>query len=145
MEPAVPEITGGCLCGSIRYAVDAEPLSGGFCHCRDCQYRCGGGPAAVVAFPRSAYRSVKGTPLAYWSTSESGVRVARLFCVACGTPISALNEHNPQIIPISVGSLDDPSIFKPVAHIWTQSAQPWHGIDRSRVCFDKNPVPPPDR
>ena len=133
------EITGGCACGSIRYAIDAEPLGGGFCHCRDCQYRSGGGPTAVLAFPRSAYRPIQGSPQSYWTTSDRGVRVARLFCGVCGTGISALNEDNPQIIPISVGSLDDPSIFKPVAHIWTQSAQPWHQIDRSLACFDGNP------
>jgi hypothetical protein len=30
-------ITGGCLCGAIRYACDAEPLGAYLCHCTDCQ------------------------------------------------------------------------------------------------------------
>ena len=136
----MPEITGGCLCGAIRYAIDAAPLGGGYCHCRDCQYRSGGGPAAVIAFPRIRYRLTRGSPQPYWSESDRGVRVARFFCPVCGAGISALNENNPEIIPICVGSLDDPSIFKPVAHIWTRSAQPWHRIDRTLARFDADPV-----
>jgi hypothetical protein len=139
-----PKITGGCLCGAIRYAIDAEPLGGGYCHCRDCQYRAGGGPATVIVFPREAYHLTQGAPRAYWSVSDRGVRVARLFCPKCGTGISTLNADHPQIIPISVGSLDDPTLFKPLAHIWTRSAPPWHGIDRSLICYegDAEPAPP---
>jgi hypothetical protein len=30
-------ITGGCVCGAIRYECTAEPLMMGNCHCRDSQ------------------------------------------------------------------------------------------------------------
>ncbi len=134
------DITGGCLCGAIRYAIAARPIGGGFCHCRDCQYLSGGTPASVIGFPRKAFRLTKGEPRAYWSTSDRNARVARLFCADCGTRISALNESNPETIPISVGSLDDPSAFTPMAHIWTASAQPWHHIDPSIPCFEADAV-----
>ena len=134
------DVTGGCACGAIRYAIGGRPIGGGFCHCRDCQYASGGSPAAVIAFPRKDYRLTKGDPRVYWSTSDRGVRVARLFCGACGTRISALNENNTEMIPISVGSLDDPSWFRPAAHIWTSSAQPWHHIDRTIACFEADPI-----
>ncbi len=30
-------ITGGCLCGAVRYEVSEPPSGGGTCHCRTCQ------------------------------------------------------------------------------------------------------------
>ena len=40
-----PVMTGGCQCGAVRYALNAQP-EGSFCHCRMCQ-RASGGPFGV--------------------------------------------------------------------------------------------------
>src|SRR6476661_1999939 len=42
-EEAMARYTGGCLCGAVRYSVDAEPLPGRqlLCHCVDCQKQTG--------------------------------------------------------------------------------------------------------
>ena len=47
-------ITGGCLCGKIRYEAEVELFLAIRCHCRDCQYVSGGEPAALVSFARGA-------------------------------------------------------------------------------------------
>jgi hypothetical protein len=36
-------ISGGCLCGAVRFQVTTEPLDAYYCHCRMCQ-RTGGAP-----------------------------------------------------------------------------------------------------
>jgi hypothetical protein len=137
-------ITGGCLCGKIRYEADGESFLAIRCHCRDCQYVAGGEPTAVMSVGRGALR-VQGEPRAYRSKADSGVGVFRSFCADCGTPLFAGNEKDADVIAIKLGSLDDPSRFAPAGHIWTSSAQPWHHIDpNAPIVFSKNFVPPPN-
>jgi hypothetical protein len=35
--------TGGCLCGSLRYEAEGEPLFTGHCYCADCRKASGSG------------------------------------------------------------------------------------------------------
>lgn len=105
-------ITGGCLCGKIRYEADGESFLAVRCHCRDCQYVSGGEPTAVISVVRGALR-VQGEPRAYRSKGDSGVAVFRSFCADCGTPLFAGNEKDAEVIAIKLGSLDEPSKFAP--------------------------------
>lgn len=133
------ELAGGCLCGAIQYLVAAEPIMSGACHCRDCQYVSGGAPAYAMLFAKAAFKLTKGTPRAFWSVSERGNRVARSFCEVCGTPLFAENATRPEFIAIKVGSLSDPSVFKPAWHIWTRSAQSWHAVDPALPRWEQDP------
>ena len=45
--------SGGCACGSIRYACSSEPLAMLNCHCRDCQQSSGAPFASGVVVPRT--------------------------------------------------------------------------------------------
>jgi hypothetical protein len=101
-------ITGGCLCGKIRYEAEVGLFLAIRCHCRDCQYASGGEPAAVISLARGALR-VQGEPRVYRSKADSGVAVFRSFCADCGTPLFAGNEKDAEWISIKLGSLDEPS------------------------------------
>jgi hypothetical protein len=138
-EMCMSELAGGCLCGAIQYLVAAEPIMSGACHCRDCQYVSGGAPAYAMLFAKAAFKLTKGTPRAFWSVSERGNRVARSFCEVCGTPLFAENATRPEFIAIKVGSLSDPSVFKPAWHIWTRSAQSWHAVDPALPRWEQDP------
>ena len=48
--------TGGCLCGAVRYSIDADPLPGRqlLCHCVDCQKHTGTAFVSGMAFPAEA-------------------------------------------------------------------------------------------
>ena len=45
------KITGGCLCGSIRYESDVEPQMIVACHCSTCQKNTGSAFSLNLAMP----------------------------------------------------------------------------------------------
>lgn len=61
MAGALP-VTGGCLCGAIRYQADAAPEWVAYCHCRMCQKALGSIFGVFAAFPLDAFRYTQGEP-----------------------------------------------------------------------------------
>ena len=53
------DLTGGCLCGRVRYSLTGEPTLNGLCHCRNCQRYTGSTFEAVTVY-RSASVTVQG-------------------------------------------------------------------------------------
>lgn len=133
-------IEGGCLCRSVRYRVEAEPLAAVACHCRDCQYLSGGAEANVIVVPSAALAFVCGEPGVYRTRADSGAEVWRSFCPACGTPLLAGSAALPEATAIRVGSLDEAAGFRRQAHIWTSSAPPWHLMEPELPKAAKNPA-----
>ncbi|MFV0368281.1 MAG: GFA family protein [Hyphomicrobiaceae bacterium] len=128
---------GGCLCGAIRYNINGSVMAAAACHCRDCQYVTGGAPAYVFVVAKSAVAITKGIPEHYDNMAESGNRRRRYFCGKCGTPLYAEDSAFPDIVSVKVGSLDDPSIYKPAAQFWTSSAPAWHHFDNTIPKYEK--------
>ena len=126
----MPKIAGGCLCGAVRYEIDAEPITTRLCWCRTCQYFTTGNAAVSVAFPSSKI-SISGETQDHESTADSGSRMHRRFCPRCGTHLFSEAEPRPHLIFVRAGSLDDPNIARPEATIWTAQAPQWACIDES--------------
>ena len=120
----VDDLTGGCLCGAVRYRVSGAPLEAGYCHCRMCQ-RVSGGPAqAWATFPieRVAYESR--APQVYRSSSWG----ERRFCVTCGSPLEYRESERPRTVSLNLGTLDDPAAIAPQVHIYCSSQVPWFQV-----------------
>jgi hypothetical protein len=120
-------LLGGCACGAIRYACDAEPIVMFLCHCRDCQRATGTGAACVLYVPLQAFRLTKGSLAYHFTPSLDGTQNKRGFCAACGSPLTGGEEE--KAIGIHAASLDDPSVFRPQMHIHASDAQPWDALD----------------
>jgi hypothetical protein len=107
----VPELplTGGCLCGGVRYEIDASLGEAGYCHCTRCQRRTGTAASAQAVLAPGALRIVAGAELVReWEPAGGGF--AKCFCGVCG---SALWSRAPGGGPASVrlGTLDaDPDL-----------------------------------
>ena len=79
-------VTGGCLCGAVRYETEAAPAWTAICYCRDCQRASGSGYVPVMGVVRSAMR-ITGETKAYEVTAASGGPSTRHFCPTCGSLI----------------------------------------------------------
>ena len=116
-------LTGGCLCGSVRYELKSKPFDCGYCHCRTCQLN-SGAPAMVFA-------SVPDGDLVWTKGAEKVGSVAssgfghREFCTQCGTPFLMKVDHQPETVDFSVVTLDDPEAITPEFHIFWSKRIDW--------------------
>ncbi len=132
-------ITGGCLCGCVRYECSAEPIVMGNCHCRDCQQATGTAFAAAMLVPREAV-AITGDVKYYEVTGESGQTISRGFCPNCGSRLFG-KRASAEFLSIMAGSLDEPSEFRPTMDLYTASAQPWDYMNPDLPKFTKFPPP----
>jgi hypothetical protein len=137
--PKLP-LTGGCLCGAIRYEVTAAPLGVYACHCTDCQKQSASAFALAVPVSRAGFRVTLGAPVAWTRKSPSGVTVLSWFCATCACRIYGEREGRPSTVNVRAGSLDDTSWISDVAHLWTRSAQPWVHFDADSLTHETQPV-----
>jgi hypothetical protein len=131
-------ITGGCLCGAVRYECSAAPIMQANCYCRDCQKSSGGAGANALLVPKDAFKVTKGELKYYESTADSGNKIRRGFCANCGSGINAMLSGAP-MVTVKAGSLDDPSLFQPTAAIFVSSAPKWAHVPDNIPKFDKMP------
>ena len=87
-------LKGSCLCGAIRYEIDADlgPITN--CHCGQCRKASGAAFASNASVPAAAFRFVSGSDMLGEWQSSAGKR--RCFCRQCGSPILKRNDDNPE-------------------------------------------------
>ena len=134
-------ITGGCLCGAVRYEIEAEPIVTRLCWCRVCQFIAAGNAAVSVCFP-SRRLSVVGEMRDFESVAHSGNRMHRRFCPTCGTHLFSEAESRPHLIFVRAGTLDDREVARPAATIWTARAPSWACLDAALPSWEGQPPPP---
>jgi len=128
------KIEGGCLCGRVRYAAEAEPIFVGVCHCRNCQKSSGSAFRVAVAIPSEALR-ITGTLKTFNGRGDSGKTIYRRFCPECGSAVVNEGEMLPGVSIIGAGTLDDPGWVKPTIEIYCDRAQSWVQLGGERTRF----------
>ena len=131
-------ITGGCLCGAVRYEAQGEPTYAGYCYCNDCRRQSGSGYIGFMGFPASAV-SITGMVLTHSFRLKDGRMSDRNHCAACGSLIyggivGQVGSHT-----IYAGSLDDPSRFKPTIGIFASEKAAWVIIPPGLSVFERMP------
>jgi hypothetical protein len=115
-------VSGGCLCGKVRYELTGPQLFGGFCYCLDCRKQ-SGSHSASMAVPEAALK-ITGETCEYSTMGDSGNPVTRVFCPTCGSAIISKGARA-GVVMLKAGTLDDPEGFKPMASIYTSRAPSW--------------------
>ena len=120
-------LTGGCMCGAVRYELKSEPFDCGWCHCRTCQLNSGAPGMVFATVPDGDLVWVEGADeVKSVPSSNFGHRE---FCRQCGTPFLMKVDHQPETVDFSVVTLDDPSAVAPGFHIFWSSRVPWFRPD----------------
>ncbi|MGW1297215.1 GFA family protein [Streptomyces sp. NPDC002533] len=135
-SPRTRPRTGHCLCGSISYRFDAEPVATVVCHCGHCQRHTGSAFSVNVLVPRHSLH-IEGTPKAVQTTGvENGNLRDRQFCGDCGTPIFTVLHEQPDLMIVKAGTLDDRTGIEPSAEVWRRRAQDWIEPAAHRPLFE---------
>lgn len=118
-------LTGGCLCGAVRYRVEQtmafKPYA---CHCTDCQTR-SGSAFGIQQTVLASDIQVTGSVIKGEHVQPSGAVAGIYACSACLTRIYTDNDRRPGMVNLRAGTLDDSASIVPGFHLWTASKQPW--------------------
>jgi hypothetical protein len=116
--------SGGCLCGGVRYAVNA-PLRGVIaCHCGQCR-RTSGHYAAMSNAPTEHLALVRSDTLDWYSSSPG---VERGFCRTCGSNLF-WRQVGSDTTSITAGTLDAPTGLAMEQHIYVADKSDYYTLD----------------
>lgn len=109
-------LTGGCLCGRVRYRLTTDRPEAGHCHCSMCRKATGGATGLFISVPEDRFEWLAAEPKRFASS-----RIAtRSFCPDCGSPLTySLNGSGE--IDVTVGSLDTPELVRPAIHVGVEA------------------------
>ena len=107
----MPLLTGGCLCGAVRFELTEAPFQVGVCHCNSCRKHTGAPAAAYADCRRETVKFTHGAMKRY----QSSPGAYRGFCSRCGSTLAFESDAKPGEIHIHIGALDEPGAFSPTA------------------------------
>ena len=110
---AETSISGGCLCGSVRFTVHGPLREVLFCHCSQCRKMSGHFWAATSA-PRDRIDIQQDESLRWFQSSKE---VERGFCGHCGSSLFWNHAKN-DTLSIAAGTFDKPTGLAAGAHFF---------------------------
>jgi hypothetical protein len=119
-------MTGGCLCGKVRFEIAKPLLFAGYCHCTRCQKRTGTAAAVSARIAPGSLRLVAGQEEIKSFRPPDGF--AKVFCSNCGGALWSESQQDPEVKSVRMGAFDaDPGI-RPSYRQFVAYAAPWEPI-----------------
>jgi hypothetical protein len=135
-------LTGGCLCGGVRFEVDEPPVSASYCHCTRCQRRTGTASSAQARIVPGSLRITAGEELVRAYEPEDGFPKA--FCSACGSALWSVNPETNEISGVRMAAFDDDPGVRPSYRQFVAYAAAWEPIPDDRLPrYSEGPPPRP--
>ena len=125
-------VEGSCLCGTVRWRVNAPFTRMTHCHCTICRKTHGAPFATYAAVPAEAFEYLAGEDAL--TVYESSPGYQRPFCSRCGSAAPHRSLDGSMVVP--AGCLDGPAGIAPGEHIFASSRAPWHAIADDLPCHD---------
>lgn len=119
-------LTGGCLCGAVRFEATGESFKVLHCHCRSCRKTNGAPVVTLAGFKADQVRFSRDVRKIY----ESSPGVRRAFCGKCGTPLTWEGDGGDRgpIIELYIGTFDDPDVLVPTVHSFYSERISWMDV-----------------
>lgn len=120
------KMTGGCMCGAVRYETKGEPFAVTHCHCLSCRKHNGGPVVTLAGFKKEQLKFINNDRKIY----ESSPGVGRAFCDRCGTPLTWEGDGGElgPIFEIHISTFDNPESLEPTAHAFEPERISWFDI-----------------
>mgnify|MGYP006230178149 FL=1 len=115
--------TGSCLCGSVNYKSNSDPLVIQNCHCDQCR-KATGSVYLTNLFIKEENFEIIGEVNNYMHLSDAGNNMTKYFCPKCGSQVFGKNSGRPGIITIRAGTVNEKDIIKPIRNLFLKSKVP---------------------
>jgi hypothetical protein len=136
--PDTTKITGGCLCGAVRYKISGKPRFSGLCYCVDCRKASGSAFVPFMGFKSSAFQ-LTGETRQHRGKSASGGEAVRNFCPSCGSLLFGGIYGTDDQHTVYAGSLDDITVFGPNISLFTKDRPDWARLEAKVKEFEQMP------
>lgn len=126
-------LTGGCLCGAVRYAVEDSFAYALNCHCSNCRRATGAAfkPFAGIARDKLYITSGAQHLHRYGDTAPTATppdnSAHDMHCAKCGSLLYSVVREG-AFVHVTLGSLTETPTIRPSAHIFVGSKAPWFTI-----------------
>jgi len=119
-------MTGGCLCGAVRYEITGKLSRASHCHCSMCRKQHGAAFGTYAEVRRADFRWLSGETevVRYRSSPE----VERGFCRRCGSTLLWDQPGRAESFGIALGTVDGDPGVRASLHLFAGSKAPWYEI-----------------
>lgn len=124
MSEPTPTLQGRCLCGTVRFRVEAPTLWCAHCHCTMCQ-RAHGAAFVTWVGTVAARAIVEGATLRWHRSSPEAERG---FCASCGSTLFFRSSRWPGELHIVRANFDGAIDREPQAHVFWETHVPWFDV-----------------
>jgi hypothetical protein len=121
----VASLTGGCLCGGVRFELTEPPAAASYCHCTRCQRRTGTAASAQVRIVPGSLRVLQGDELVRSYQPPDGF--AKSFCSVCGSALWSVDPEG-NVSGVRLGAFDGDPGIRPSYRQYVAYAAVWEPL-----------------
>jgi hypothetical protein len=129
-------ISGGCLCGAVRFSAEPPVLFSAHCHCHWCRRAHGAAFVTWLGVQDATFAITSGKDVFRWY--ESSAESARGFCSTCGTTLLFRSKLAAGEMHIALACVDDAEQYPPKVHVFWEAHAKWNDAFDSLPRFDRD-------